>query len=227
MNVSTATTAELLAFFNANTGGAQVKKFADRKTAERRVTLLIEEMAEEGDVVYGFPAAESAAEAPKGWTEEDEQIAAELEEFDHSPTRGDVEPTAPATFIPSYNHKVCPKCGSTEIYNGTTKGGKVVHEDKIAGCHSCDWEQDDRYVRPSGKPIASRPAMSASMKLDRQIVSVATGIVYKNACQVWKAGLVSASQGDRLSATLYGAAKAGNRLMSITLNGHVFALAVK
>jgi len=58
-------------------------------------------------------------------------------------------------------------------------------------------------------------------------VSVHSGIVYKNACQVWKAGLVSASQGDRLSAVLYGAAKQGNRLMSLTLNGHLFALAVK
>ena len=48
--VSTASTAELLAFFNANTGGAQVKKFADRKTAERRVLALIEEMIADGDL---------------------------------------------------------------------------------------------------------------------------------------------------------------------------------
>jgi len=48
--VAKASTADLLAFFNANTGGAQVKKFADRKTAERRVKALIEEMIADGDL---------------------------------------------------------------------------------------------------------------------------------------------------------------------------------
>lgn len=40
-NVSSATAAELLTFFNAHTGGNPVKKFADRKTAERRVSALL------------------------------------------------------------------------------------------------------------------------------------------------------------------------------------------
>lgn len=44
INVTTATTAELLAFFNANSGAATVKKFADRKTAERRVSALLATM---------------------------------------------------------------------------------------------------------------------------------------------------------------------------------------
>jgi len=48
--VAKTSTADLLAFFNANTGGAQVKKFADRKTAERRVKALIEEMIADGDL---------------------------------------------------------------------------------------------------------------------------------------------------------------------------------
>jgi hypothetical protein len=41
LNITTATTAELVAFYNANAAAA-VKKFADRKTAERRVAALIE-----------------------------------------------------------------------------------------------------------------------------------------------------------------------------------------
>ena len=150
MKISTATTAELLSFFNANTGGAQVKKFADRKTAERRCQALADEMF--------------------------------------------IETQALVTANPDYQQAA---------------------------------QDANHYVRPSGAPITSRPAMVATMKIDRQIVSVHSGIVYKNACQVWKAGLVSASQGDRLSAVLYGAAKQGNRLMSLTLNGHLFALAVK
>lgn len=40
MNISTATTAELVAYFNAHSA-KPVKKFADRKTAERRVAALM------------------------------------------------------------------------------------------------------------------------------------------------------------------------------------------
>lgn len=43
--ISAAKTSELLAFFNANTTGKQVAKFADRKTAERRVTELVATLA--------------------------------------------------------------------------------------------------------------------------------------------------------------------------------------
>jgi hypothetical protein len=43
LNITTATTAELVAFYNANAATA-VKKFADRKTAERRVAALIESL---------------------------------------------------------------------------------------------------------------------------------------------------------------------------------------
>lgn len=46
-NVTTATTKELVQFFNANCaviGANPVKRFADRKTAERRVNAVIEAM---------------------------------------------------------------------------------------------------------------------------------------------------------------------------------------
>ena len=43
LNITTATTAELVAFYNAN-ASTPVKKFADRKTAERRVAALIESL---------------------------------------------------------------------------------------------------------------------------------------------------------------------------------------
>jgi hypothetical protein len=67
MNVRTATTAELVAFYNANVAAdKQIKKFADRATAERRVSNLSayyeasdEELAQEQEAavqssVYGF-----------------------------------------------------------------------------------------------------------------------------------------------------------------------------
>lgn len=40
INVKTATAAELVAYYNANSGKAAIKKFADRKTAEKRVAAL-------------------------------------------------------------------------------------------------------------------------------------------------------------------------------------------
>lgn len=214
MQVSTATTAELIAFFNANTGGAQVKKFADRKTAERRVQALVDEIASEAPAVIS-PGLRNPGDVFGSAME-----AAKVSKPDST--------LAKVEFIPSYNHRVCPKCGSTEIFNGRTKGGLVVDEDTVTGCHNCDWVQDDGKVAKS--PVSTgklRPAMVASMKIDRQIIEVTTGLIYKNACQVWKAGLITSSQCDRLSATLYGAAKQGNRLMSLSVAGHVFTLAVK
>jgi len=238
INVTTATTAELLTFFNANTGGAPVKKFADRKTAERRCQALADEMFEEDKVmVAANPDYQAwvAAHAIEGLTEEDEQIAAELEEFDHSPTAMNIDAHSSGhQFDMPTLEGACPSCGATaDITSGriVERAGKqhLVDEGYFM-CHSCGHEwgtKDNHYVRPNGAPIIQRPAMSASLKLDRQILSVNSGIVYKNACQVWKSGLVSSSQCDRLSAVLYGAAKAGNRLMSVTINGHIFTLAVK
>lgn len=215
MNVSTATTAELLSFFNANTGGAQVKKFADRKTAERRCQALADEMfAETQAMVAANPDYQQAG-------------------IDRAPTNEE-NGEGPFKSAAEINRDACPSCGATlDITSGRIverAGHQHLVDEGYFTCHGCGHEwgtKDNHYVRPSGAPITSRPEMVKSLKLDRQIESVLTGIVYKNACQVWKAGLVSASQGDRLSAVLYGAAKQGNRLMSITINGHLFALAVR
>lgn len=70
MNVQAATTAELVAFYNAN-AAAPVKKFADRKTAERRVAALIETLPVE-------PKAKRIAKpkAPKVYKTHEERSAA-------------------------------------------------------------------------------------------------------------------------------------------------------
>lgn len=235
INTTTATTAALLAFFNANTGGAQVKKFADRKTAERRVTLLLEEMADESSQLTHSKNIASV---------EIEDFNSTLPDLDKMYAEAYVEqaPLAPidAISLPSgfgvHGQQCCPACG-IDLNNGVgehtqeVNGKFIKHAQFQYECLGCGHEFGpaitNHYVRPSGAPITSRPAMAASLKLDRQILSVNSGIVYKNACQVWKSGLVSSSQCDRLSAVLYGAAKAGNRLMSVTINGHIFALAVK
>jgi hypothetical protein len=61
LNISTATTAELVAFYNQR-ADKPVKKFADRKTAERRVAALIAQLPRQELRVK--PAAKKAAPAP-------------------------------------------------------------------------------------------------------------------------------------------------------------------
>ncbi len=65
INVKTATTAALLAFFNANTGGAQVTKFKDHATAETRVSKLLAEMVADGDLEASEVLAVKAPKVPK------------------------------------------------------------------------------------------------------------------------------------------------------------------
>lgn len=43
----------------------------------------------------------------------------------------------------------CPKCGSTEVFDGEGSDVGVINEDVIHGCHSCGWEVDDRKNRQS------------------------------------------------------------------------------
>lgn len=47
------------------------------------------------------------------------------------------------------NCRVCPKCGSEEIYHGRNDGGLVVDEDCCGGCHHCDWEFNFGILRKS------------------------------------------------------------------------------
>lgn len=242
LTLATRTTAQLLAFFNANTAGAQVKKFADRKTAERRVLALAEELEAEGfhfndidsaltdgvrlsleEENYGEPDISSAASEDMANLQEEQRTAEQLK----------ADP-ADARLVKEYGTAVCPHCG-INLHNGVGTHLQEVNDTYIKhdkfefACLGCGEEFGPAIPakKTTVNKVGPRPAMSTSLKLDRQILEVTTGKVYKNACQVWKAGLVSAAQGDRLSAVLYGEAKKGNRLMSLPLNGHVFTLAVK
>lgn len=179
INVKAATTHELVAFYNAHSGCDPIKKFSDRRNAEKRVEKLM---------------AERQFKAPS----------------------------------PLVDGQHCPVCGSADLHSGRNVRGTVVDEEHIVSCNSCNYTVDwrkSKSVKPVTK-VGPRPAMKQSLKLDRRIVHVETGTVYANACQVWKAALVTSSQGDRLSATLYGAAKRGE-FPTLNVNGHTFELAVK
>ena len=49
------------------------------------------------------------------------------------------------------NCRVCPECGSTEIFHGRVdaKTGMVEDEDCCGGCHHCDWSFDFSILRKS------------------------------------------------------------------------------
>lgn len=241
INVASATTAELLAFFNANTGGNQVKKFADRKTAERRVQALVDEMAEEigfGDKLeedenFGVDFLEYMA-APGHEHDQDDNgdLTKPLGSDDFAEVTEDVLKDLRIVKSGGYSGDVCPNCKATaDITAGRVivrAGHQHVVDEDYFMCHSCgnEWGIKDSKSAKVAHKVGSRPEMVASLKIDRRIVDLLTGEEYANACQVWKAGLVSSAQGDRLSAVLYGAfKKTGKRDAICKVNGHSFRLA--
>lgn len=60
------------------------------------------------------------------------------------------------------NTRRCPKCGSsTEMYVGRNVKGLVVDEDRIIGCHHCDWEYEEPKAAKS-QPTKSIPHTNES-----------------------------------------------------------------
>ena len=64
----------------------------------------------------------------------------------------------PEAEVDPRSHKVCPHCGSEELYQGEVKGikgsglGLVVNEDLVGGCHACDWSYDVCLLYTSPSP---------------------------------------------------------------------------
>jgi len=282
-------TSMLVAFYNANTAGSPVNKFADRTTAERRCALLAEELVAEGfnvnQVIHairtGQVLARLNAEADKL-----KQLALDNYELDGGTTTEccdhadrvelikqhgsaaaawaaqirkyettreiqacydtGVEESAPEASqpeIPIVGEFVsCPHCG-VHLSNGYTtyedlKSDKnhdvnvkdMTHEYMCLGCggnFGPALQHAPKTPKASATPATKRPAMAESMALDRTILDTTDNVTYKNAFAVYKAGVVSSAQCDRLSAVLYAAAKAGDRTATVEVNGHVFTLAVK
>jgi hypothetical protein len=200
LNVGSVTMAELLSFYNTHSGLAAVKRFSDRRNAEKRVRALLAER--QFNVPLPLP---------------------EVSEQDKS-------------NIHHYGVSHCPSCNigldNGVGHDGQDANGKKIHHKQFEYmCLACESEFGPLVRRKTysivrnGKPVGVRPAMVESLKLDRRIESISSGIIYKNANQVFQAGLVSSSQGDRLSAVLYSAAKKGDRSLVITVNGKEFRLA--
>lgn len=134
MNVSTASTAELVALYNevaAELAKQPVNRFSDRKTAERRVAAIIAERDAANAMALG------TTEAPKA--------------------------EAPKAEAAKYVVGTCPNCGATEdITCGTVierHGKQEVVREHEAHCHGCGHE----FNYDNGKPLkAKKPSVDRS-----------------------------------------------------------------
>lgn len=130
-DIAAAKTGELVEFYNAH-AEAPVKKFADRKTAERRVSELV--------------AAIVAARAEKV-----EKAGKKAEGVARGSKKAEREAEA-ARRLAAAKKGHCPQCGSkSDITHGriVERGGKQHEVDMhVATCHSCGHD----FNHETGKP---------------------------------------------------------------------------
>ena len=198
INTSTATTSELVAFYNQHAGDKPIKKFRDRATAEARVNKLLSER----QFVKPTPLPDT-----------------------------DVMDSQDQCNLNVFGAVNCPACGIS-LRNGVgehlqeVNGKPVKHEKFQFECLACGVEFGPEISKATNNKTGElRPATSASLKLDRTIACNVTEETWANAYAMWKQNpeWMSSGQQDRLTATLYKAAKQGEKL-TLTINGRSFWL---
>lgn len=159
LNISTATTAELVAFYNKH-ADKPVTKFADRKTAERRVAALMNAMVTKPLT----PAAQRAIDqhVANGEFEALRVLVAKTS----NPAQRAYAMEALKAETTSAHELRCPICGDTEnLTCGEVKilrGMQHVVNEHIADCHSCGHE----WNTMTGKPVrkaATNPERGAAI----------------------------------------------------------------
>lgn len=195
INVESAATTELVAFYNAHChdfGKKQVKKFQDRQTAQLRVTQLLGDMD-----------AEEKTEAlpPNG---------ADVAPVSDAPKHDNI--TVFKAFAQVDGELVCPSCGSAEVFTGRGgEDGVVIDEDTFRGCHECNWSHDDKddIVEEEKRPGNNSEGVAASWtdpdvraaRLARYPVLV-DGVEYSGVERAFKQLGLNTKQAGRLRAKL-------------------------
>ena len=245
--VTLATGLQLISFYNEHSIKS-VKKFADRNTAEKRVLRLIQDMINNAtnprgeeqrilEALSGFPTSVAATPDYSSAAVAARVAADKFQDGEFGRLEGlepEVEDDGTVSGFSVHGLINCPSCGiplsnGVGEHNQEVNGKLVKHTHFEFECLACGEEFGPALPtvkKVTANKVGPRPAMAQSLKIDRRIVDLLTGEEYANACQVWKAGLVSAAQGDRLSAVLYGAFKTtGKRDATVAINGHTFRLA--
>lgn len=164
INVKTAKTAELVSFYNDHAGEidvAPVKKFADRKTAERRVSKMVDALLEAK--IEGEPVDESTCPEcgeNSGWSTTDfmEQIAQD-EELSRQAAGGRLSNTMAAEFkmrrdeirLLELDHE-CIACG--HVFGKPNPHRKGSHSATRSAGIAKSWENAEVAVKRSTRHIA-------------------------------------------------------------------------
>lgn len=198
-NVQTATTAQLVEFYNDH-AESSIKKFRDRATAEARCQAILDAIAADEAKPVTPPEkkigrmtlAETVAFA-KSVAEKKGKIAK-------------AEPVKPAEVMK-------PNMG-----NPLVEEKQQVTEEKLV-------EEVSKVEGERAPSVTQADTMKTSLKLDRTIMCLQTAEVFKNAYQMWKANptWMTSSQQDTLTAKLYAAAKKGDKI-TVEINGRAFEL---
>ena len=132
-NLSAATTAELVAFYNAHSGRPAIKKFSDRATGIARCASIQAELAKAA--VQPEPTEEAPIMSEETTAvQQDEDISAVAEQEATTEATEATTPTAEAEAKP-YVAGTCPSCGSTDLAPNGEAG--TVAGDEQQSCNAC------------------------------------------------------------------------------------------
>ena len=232
-NVQTATTAQLVEFYNDH-AESSIKKFRDRATAEARCQAILDAIAAEEPVVEKDERTQEDRDAVFAIFAQPVpnplQPAPALTEEEYSENAEDVFGYSEHGFVK------CPHCG-VHLSNGVgehqqeVNGKKIKHDEFQFECLACGEEFGPSIHKASesegerAHSATQADTMKTSLKLDRTITCTETELVYDNAHRMWKAhpDWMTSSQQDTLTAKLYAAAKKGEKLV-VEINGRHFYL---
>ena len=216
-NVKTATTAQLVEFYNDH-AESSIKKFRDRATAEARCQAILDAIAEEESKpvakpekkIGGMTLAETVAFAQAVAGKKSIKTAPKAEPvYVKVTTPGQpapsLQPAKEETIVEegvrllnTYGFTHCPKCGE-HLSNGVgehqqeVNGKKIKHDEFQFECLACGEEFGPSIHKASesegerAHSATQADTMKTSLKLDRTITCTETELVYDNAYQMWKA----------------------------------------
>ena len=216
-NVKTATTAQLVEFYNDH-AESSIKKFRDRATAEARCQAILDAIAEEESKpvakpekkIGGMTLAETVAFAQAVAGKKSIKTAPKAEPvYVKVTTPGQpapsLQPAKEETIVEegvrllnTYGFTHCPKCGE-HLSNGVgehqqeVNGKKIKHDEFQFECLACGEEFGPSIHKASesegerAHSATQADTMKTSLKLDRTITCTETELVYDNAHRMWKA----------------------------------------
>ena len=216
-NVKTATTAQLVEFYNDH-AESSIKKFRDRATAEARCQAILDAIAEEESKpvakpekkIGGMTLAETVAFAQAVSGKKSVKAAPKAEPvYVKVTTPGQPAPSLQSAkeetiaeegvrLLNTYGFTHCPKCGE-HLSNGVgehqqeVNGKKIKHDEFQFECLACGEEFGPSIHKASesegerAHSATQADTMKTSLKLDRKIVALDENKVYDNAYRMWKA----------------------------------------